>query len=443
MSSESFIRLRCAVQPYPYGRKGSASAAARYAAATPENNFTIKEDQPYGEIWMGDHPNGPAHAIPSNKPLADLIAASPEEYLTPAVYKKFHNDPHLPFLFKVLSFEKALPLQAHPDRSLAGQLKKQEKQESGKNETFVDPNHKPEVAVTISELFEGFVGFRPINEIKTFLKEVPELRSAVSDDATVEKFLAAPEQGKETEELLKKVFADLMRKHDQKKISELAEQLLGRVQKEGDAALGALGKKQNLAPIVEKIMKTYPGDIGLFAAVFFMNFCRLKEGEGIAVPADCIHAYLEGDVIECMAWSDNMIACGFEGLEDRQDVNAFIDMLLYQASESKKLELKHSTWSKSDRGKTTFYDIPMEEFDLLNTRLAKGEEEVVPEGINGPAVFIVTKGDVELSGSGNEGEGTKKELLKQGQVVFIKPKSGYRFKAQTDNTQVWAAFVEA
>lgn len=254
---------------------------------------------------MGDHPNGPSHTVKNNKPLADLIAAHPEEYLTFAVFEKFNKDAHLPFLFKILSFRKALPLQAHPDKSLAEQLMRQEKREKGRNEQFVDPNHKPEVSVTASDLFEGFVGFRPINEIKLFLKQVPELRDAVGNENAVDEFLAAEEQEK-TRGLLKTLFWSLF-KRDKEDIAKLCQALLARMHLSGEEVLGSLGKSQNLGPVVKKILMTYPEDVGMFAAVFFTNFVRLRRGEGIAIPADCIHAYLEGDAIECMAWSDSMV----------------------------------------------------------------------------------------------------------------------------------------
>lgn len=432
-----FIRLRVFVQPSPYGKKGLKSAAARFALATPETDFKIDEDQPYGEIWMGDHPNGMAHTL-DGVPLSKLIESSPEEYLTPSVYHRFGHEKHLPFLFKVLSFDKALPLQAHPDRALATRLMKKEKRETGKNEVFVDPNHKPEVAVTISETFEGFVGFRPTAEIKSFLKVVPELRKVLSDHETVEKFLAAEDDGEEASKLLKIMFSELLgTTHTE--IAACSQQLLTHVERGEEESLGGLGARQGLARVIKKVLNDYPEDVGLFAAVFFMNYVRLHKGEGIAVPADCIHAYLEGDVIECMAWSDNMIACGFGAPPERNDPRVFVDMLKYEPLPSENLELKHETWTKSGNGKTQIVFAPMDEFDLLNTKLRKGEEEVVAGGIHGPAVFIVTEGDAVLSLA----DGQREQLLKQGQVVFVKPNTGYKLKGVTDKAEIWGAFVEA
>lgn len=43
------IRLQCGANSYDWGKKGNASAAARFAAATPSDDFTIQDDTPYAE----------------------------------------------------------------------------------------------------------------------------------------------------------------------------------------------------------------------------------------------------------------------------------------------------------------------------------------------------------------------------------------------------------
>ena len=69
------------------------------------NGREIDETGCYAELWMGTHPNGPAR-----------IAATPDVLLQDAIGED------LPFLFKVLSVETALSIQAHPDRQLAQKL---------------------------------------------------------------------------------------------------------------------------------------------------------------------------------------------------------------------------------------------------------------------------------------------------------------------------------
>lgn len=50
MPQVPLIRLACGVNSYDWGKRGSDSAAAKFAAATPTDNLTIKDDQPYAEV---------------------------------------------------------------------------------------------------------------------------------------------------------------------------------------------------------------------------------------------------------------------------------------------------------------------------------------------------------------------------------------------------------
>jgi hypothetical protein len=44
------IRLQCGVNSYDWGKVGKDSAAAKFAAATPTDDFSIQEDKPYAEV---------------------------------------------------------------------------------------------------------------------------------------------------------------------------------------------------------------------------------------------------------------------------------------------------------------------------------------------------------------------------------------------------------
>ena len=52
----------------------------------------------------------------------------------------------LPFLLKVLSIRTALSIQAHPNKTLAGQLRSSDPTNSP------DDNHKPEMVIALTEL---------------------------------------------------------------------------------------------------------------------------------------------------------------------------------------------------------------------------------------------------------------------------------------------------
>ena len=73
------------------------------------------------------------------------------------------------FLFKVLSVRTALSIQAHPNKPLAEQLHEKFP------DKYKDPNHKPEIAVALSDNFLACYGFASAETIKANLESNPVL----------------------------------------------------------------------------------------------------------------------------------------------------------------------------------------------------------------------------------------------------------------------------
>lgn len=46
------IRLQCGINSYDWGKVGKDSAAAKFAAATPADGFSIQEEKPYAEVFL-------------------------------------------------------------------------------------------------------------------------------------------------------------------------------------------------------------------------------------------------------------------------------------------------------------------------------------------------------------------------------------------------------
>lgn len=61
------------------------------------------------QLWMGVHPNGPSRLVSNGKLLSEKIAESKSLLAD-------HEGGSLQFLFKVLSVNKALSVQSHPDK---------------------------------------------------------------------------------------------------------------------------------------------------------------------------------------------------------------------------------------------------------------------------------------------------------------------------------------
>ena len=128
------------------------------------------------QLWMGTHVRGPA-TIRHPEEYAGMLLSDwlkdNQWALGEGVATRFSGE--LPFLFKVLSINKALSIQAHPTKAHA------EKLHRTAPDLYRDPNHKPELVVALRD-FEGLCGFRPYEEIVKFLEEVPELRALAGEE---------------------------------------------------------------------------------------------------------------------------------------------------------------------------------------------------------------------------------------------------------------------
>ena len=265
---------------------------------------------------MGSHQNGPlaAHLFDSpSRSLFDLICTDSKAYLGEKLSDTRPLMTKIPYYIDVLSIRKTVPLQAHPDlKGLAGQLRQ------SNPDNFIDANfRKPQIAVAIGEplciaraqyggegratvghaevddpdtTFMGFVGFRPLEEIKAFLEKIPELVAAIDEPALVIKFTQSP-----SNELLKQVYAKLLNRgaEAQEEVAAAVSKLRERMMQNGVYVLGS-PESAFLFRLFMKVNAQYPGDVGVLATTFFMNFVKLRKGEALYIGADEVYAYMEG-----------------------------------------------------------------------------------------------------------------------------------------------------
>ncbi|OBT52160.1 phosphomannose isomerase type I, partial [Pseudogymnoascus sp. 24MN13] len=289
------IRLQCGVNSYDWGKVGNDSAAAKFAAATP-SDFSIQEEKPYAELWMGTHPSNPSKDLTTQRTLLDLVQDN-QALLSKDIAERFGNK--LPFLFKVLSVGKALSIQAHPHKKLAEELHRRD------SKNYPDDNHKPEMTIAITE-FDGLCGFRPLAEIAHFLKTIPALREIVGDSEAAAFESAIKGQDTSTEpaaetknkKALQKLFGTLMNSSPEA-VTKACYAIVQSASSEGASfASGGLPSTsgETLARLVARLNSQFPQDIGLLV-FFFLNYVELSPGEAMFLKADDIHAYLSGDII--------------------------------------------------------------------------------------------------------------------------------------------------
>lgn len=242
---------------------------------------------------MGTHPSNPSKDLTTGRTLLDLVQDN-RALMSSAISQRYENK--LPFLFKVLSINKALSIQAHPNKKLAEQLHARD----GKN--YPDDNHKPEMTIAVTP-FDGLCGFRPLAEIVHFLQTIPSLRQLVGDAeaSQFEKTIKGQETSsdssktEENKKALQSAFTSLMNSKPED-IQKAAPELIKQAKEEGSKFAGSGGPSndgQELADLMIRLDGQFPNDIGLFVS-FFLNYVKLEVGEAMFLKADDIHAYLSG-----------------------------------------------------------------------------------------------------------------------------------------------------
>lgn len=110
-------RLLTATQGYAWGKRGRESRVSQLKMSEGEG-FEVDEDKTYAELWMGTHPNGPSRVMPEP---GDFVEGAEEGHAGIFLIELLETHPHylgdlqeqgdLPFMFKVLSINKALSIQ--------------------------------------------------------------------------------------------------------------------------------------------------------------------------------------------------------------------------------------------------------------------------------------------------------------------------------------------
>lgn len=390
---------------------------------------------------MGTHPSNPSKDVSTKRTLLDLVQDN-QALLSTEVSEKFGHK--LPFLFKVLSIGKALSIQAHPNKKLAEQLHARD------SKNYPDDNHKPEMTIAITP-FDGLCGFRPLGEISHFLSTVPALKKLVGD-SEAEAFQSSI-KGQETSDqkddedknkkALQKAFGALMnsKKED---VESASKELVESAKQEGADFAGGGGPSnegKELADLVVRLDKEFPRDIGLFV-LFFLNYIKLEVGEAMFLKADDIHAYLSGDIIECMASSDNVVRAGFT--PKFKDVDTLVSMLTYSyapISEQKMDPVDYpyvtmNATAYSSGSAAILYDPPIEEFSVVKTDLKKKGAKATFEQISGPSIFICTSGNGKIS------VGPKVEEVKPGYVYFVGATAEVVLQSEDTDFTTFKAFCE-
>lgn len=422
--TEQVFRLIPATLNYPWGKKGSSSLAAQLADGAGIPDFKIDESKSYAEIWMGTHPNSPTRVHSTGQLLSEHLAAHPELVGEPIIKRFGLENGRIPFLFKVLSFDKALPVQIHPDKHAAEHV------HSESLKAYVDSNHKPAMALALSD-FSALCGFLPTFQVSEFLSFVPEFASLFPPDiiAHFTSVARSPDES-ECKAALKDLFS-YYAQVDKEEASVHVKRLVDRYQagKESD-------EEKIVKSLVLQLHEMYPNDSGIFCA-FILNHFDLKPGHAFSVGTGEPHAYITGDIIECMAASNNTIPLAFSP-PSHLDIPTFLTNVVYNPTPGKALiQPTMFTRGSTHTSGSLLYNPPIDELAVMQVIVAKGGVESHHK-LRGPSIAVVVEGE----GTVVWAEGAKRLGVGKGQAVFIAAGTEVKYSAFETAFKLYRAFVE-
>ena len=354
-------QLSCHVRHYPWGERRKPDGTPPFIADLV--GIPTPAEQPFAELWIGAHKDMPSTVRLSGRTarLDDLIAANPVPLLGTRLAER--GTTALPFLLKVLSCDRPLSIQAHPDTTLAATLHARDP------DHYPDPNPKPEIAVALTEM-NALCQFRPVADIAADVRARPPLARLLPS--------VPPDPAKTNDRWLRRAWRQVM-EIDSSELRPTLDSLRDFV-----VSSNRTGSPADRCFLT--LLDRSPGDRGTLSA-YFLNQLHLSRDQAVFLAPGEPHAYLRGTIIECMANSDNVVRAGLTG--KFTDTATLLDMLTY-----------HDVMPRTLSGKTSFegllrYVPPVPEFQLELRRLSAGTiAEVASDGMI--SLFLITRGSVEL-----------------------------------------------
>ncbi len=315
-----------------------------------------KENKPFAEYWLGTHPLGMGQVETGGDGSTPLNALTG----------------NLPYLFKAQDVKEMLSIQVHPSKEAA------EKEFARENaagipldapyRNYKDDNHKPEMLVAQSD-FWLLHGFKAAEEISYTLLNVVELRELL------------PVFNESGYTGLYKYVMEM----PQTDVNRILRPLVDNIK---TAGVSSESDKSDEDYWVARAAETFDTDDtidrGIFS-IYLLNIVALKKGEGIFQAAGVPHAYLEGQCVEIMANSDNVLRGGLT--TKHTDVKELLKHVKCEATLPAIIKgeatVEHMKW----------YKTPAPDFQLSVFEFRAGETtSFTPEGVE---ILLLTEGRVE------------------------------------------------
>jgi len=334
--------------------------------------------EPQAELWMGTHPQGISEIKCDDVwlSLESFISKHPDFVFGESYARQFNNK--LPFLFKILAIESPLSIQVHPDKDQASDGYERDNQanipRSAHNRNFKDKSDKPELVCALTPLW-AMCGFRKYETIRANFLSITDNNELCLPNQTIHDFFRQLMQ------------LDSTRKH------QLIRSALQYAQTRTDHVHWKW---------VLQLADSFPKDIGVLAPLYLNTIC-LNPGEGLFIQPGVLHSYLDGNAVEIMCNSDNVIRGGLT--VKHIDVETLLDIVSTRSEEFKPIQPQMGQFNE------WHYVIPMDSFSLRRFDILK--DHPLQRKVNGPEVLLCIKGNLQIH------QGNQTLPLQPGRSVFV------------------------
>ena len=370
--------------------------------------FDNAEHKPCAEYWMGAHPSASSiiNDGENSVSLNDYITNNTVEAINKQVFDRFGE---LPYLFKILDVKDMLSIQVHPTKKEAEKGFDLEEAAgipiTAPNRNYKDRNHKPEVMVALSE-FWLLHGFKSETALEKTLEDIKEFNVLIG---------LFRQQG------YKGLYQFVM-EMDQSNIDTLLSSLVEReLRKKANNELTKADAGWWVCKLFEEGQEIKNIDKGIFS-IYFFNIVKANPGEAVFQGAGIPHAYLEGQNVELMANSDNVLRGGLT--PKHIDVPELMKHTLFEP-------VIPNVMLGTDIGNNeVHYPCPVPDFGIKKITLNSDQHQSQASSLE---IIIAIEGGAVLNGSRNL-------VIKKGEAVAIFPGENYTIES-SGRCILYKAFV--
>lgn len=314
------------------------------------------EEQPQAEYWLGTHPSAPSATFDTKTPIINLLVEQ--------------QAPPLQFLLKILDVRDMLSIQAHPNKEQAKIGFERENTQGiapdAKNRNYKDASDKPELMVALSE-FWLLHGFRPAVQITELLAEksyLAPLREILINEGLKKAFAAALDFSSASTQAMQQALAQ---------------------------ELGGQEKLDKNTPEfwIHRWLEKNPNVKNGILTLYFLNLVKMEPGMAVYQPAGLLHAYLEGQNVELMASSDNVLRAGLT--PKHIDVNELLAICTIEPTNPGDYVIHPQTMPNGERRFIT----PFTEFELAE--LNAQQKPAIEWNVTEPEILFCYQGTATLS----------------------------------------------